>query len=590
MKQNKTVKKLFTVIQIIFLFLSLLFLTPFGRKLLYDMLCKAVGHELSTYWWDYVFNCFGSFCSTVFAFITIIKDIKGRMFSKTELPQLFEKISEKIYKKKIFIIIIMTAISAVIGWLILNSDRGYAQDASEYIAGARELVTGVKNTDKPAYGYSWGVALLLAPFYSINGIDMLMLKIPMVILFSGTVAIIGWNAFKRFKGLGAATVLAVMSVNYMFADFHNSVLSDIPFLFFSSLSVVCLYEMYSDKVKVSNKIVAAIIAGVCTGFACQIRFNGMIIFLTAVMLDMLYLLQKTAFIKNEKYRLSKIKDNIKIHTPVLKVQLLYYVIFVAVYIFFAVFFPVEGRSDTGKLSGISIYTLCDNTGFYFWMMRNFFFEGINHIIRLILWILILPLVFEGVRVCIKEETVTPVYCLGTLALYILWPQTQGIRFIFPVIPFVIIYAVYGFGKIKNKIIRYFYLLLLAGYFLCEICADTAAISRNLKAERISAEENDFEDMCRYIRDNTPADAHILYNDPRLLYLMTQRGDVCDEKSEGWSENPEKLTEQLIENDYILVSDNSDFPEIFEENNIGEDVELELLYSQGKMTLYKTEKK
>jgi len=98
---------------------------------------------------------------------------------------------------------------------------------------------------------------------------------------------------------------------------------------------------------------------------------------------------------------------------------------------------------------------------------------------------------------------------------------------------------------------------------------------------------DEREMFDYINENISPDATIVHGDPCLLYLMTSRGNKNENSCDGWYEDPEKLTEQLKENDYVLVGNNEDFFDFYNNSGIENEVGIEIVFKTDGMTLYRS---
>ena len=121
-----------------------------------------------------------------------------------------------------------------------------------------------------------------------------------------------------------------------------------------------------------------------------------------------------------------------------------------------------------------------------------------------------------------------------------------------------IFLIYGYKEIGKKWIKNIYILLAMIYLGVEIYCDIVGIAINLRNDRVSKDgmiSGDEREMFDYINENISPDATIVHGDPCLLYLMTSRGNKNENSCDGWYEDPEKLTEQLKENDYVLVGKN-----------------------------------
>jgi hypothetical protein len=153
--------------------------------------------------------------------------------------------------------------------------------------------------------------------------------------------------------------------------------------------------------------------------------------------------------------------------------------------------------------------------------------------------------FIGLMTRFKTELLFVLY----VALYLLviwtWPEWQGYRFIFPMLPFFIYFALQGIrvtlskiGESQKNILKkgfYAYLLLIAIFFAYNSGTNAYV---NLRADReingpfdpLSIETFDF------IQNETSPDSVIVFFKPRAMRLMSDRNALalteCDRIPEG----------------------------------------------------------
>jgi hypothetical protein len=205
-------------------------------------------------------------------------------------------------------------------------------------------------------------------------------------------------------------------------------------------------------------------------------------------------------------------------------------------------FPGGQTSYLALYSGFSVDSVVNNIISYSQLFSEFFATLPGQ--DLFFWIFVV-FFFIGLVIHIKTDLLFVIY----VALYLLviwtWPEWQGYRFIFPMLPFFIYFAMQGirgtlsrFGG-ENKVLlqmgAYAYLAIIVLFFTYN---SGMYAYENLRANReingpfdpLSLETFDF------IRDETPPESVIIFFKPRAMRLMTDRYALalteCDRIPEG----------------------------------------------------------
>ena len=89
--------------------------------------------------------------------------------------------------------------------------------------------------------YPWGYPLILTPIYAIKGISPLALKLPGLFFFAGFLICL----YLLTQGTASRTtesllLVSLFAFNPMLLNFLDQILSDIPFLFFSTLALLLM--------------------------------------------------------------------------------------------------------------------------------------------------------------------------------------------------------------------------------------------------------------------------------------------------------------------------------------------------------------
>jgi hypothetical protein len=169
-------------------------------------------------------------------------------------------------------------------------------------------------------------------------------------------------------------------------------------------------------------------------------------------------------------------------------------------------------SDVGKASAdimaVNIVYYSEMIGSYLGSLFGFKVMVLGIIMVLFI---ILGILFKG----IKENLHLTLLLLGTLIVDVMLPYEQGIRYIYNILPLLLLFGSYGLAeiwksvcnsvkKLPRKELRIVGLVLLALMLVLPVF-DPQAI-----------------DMYNYIQANVPEDCTIAFGKPRALYLNTDR--------------------------------------------------------------------
>jgi hypothetical protein len=134
----------------------------------------------------------------------------------------------------------------------------------------------------------------------------------------------------------------------------------------------------------------------------------------------------------------------------------------------------------------------------------------------------------------RQPTVTEFYVLLWIAVLVVY-VSENMRYIMPLIPFLLIYAVLGLVYVLSQ----FRLpdrsrrLVLAACGLVAVSAtafNLSAIETGGTSEGIS--QRSFVEVCSFLRQQTPADALILSWNPRVFALYTDKPSALYPQTEG----------------------------------------------------------
>ncbi|MGB7876601.1 MAG: hypothetical protein WBL25_19640 [Anaerolineales bacterium] len=441
-------------------------------------------------------------------------------------------------KKTVAILSLMLLTSALLGSSVLTRGHFWGDDFAAYIMQAKSILTGdmdefvASNTFTvtqsseqigPA-AYPWGFPLMLTPVYALIGLSPLGLKFPGLMAYLAFLLVFFFLIKRRFTLTESLLAFSLFAFNPELLRFLDNILSDMPFLFLSTLALL-LADLYIHETRKKRRWILATITGAAIFAAYFVRTQGLIL------LASMLLFQAIRFLRQDKERRSIIVET-----------LLTVATFGALLGISSLIFPGGQSSYLSLYSGFSLELLINNIVSYSQLFGEFFsslpgqelFFGIFAV-----------LFFVGLITRFKTDLLFILY----IALYLLvlwtWPEWQGYRFILPMLPLFIYFTIQGIratlskiGESKKELLRkgiYAYLLLIVILFAYKSGANAYG---NLRVDReingpfdpLSLETYDF------IRNETPPESVIVFFKPRAMHLMTGRNALalteCDRISDG----------------------------------------------------------
>ncbi len=158
-------------------------------------------------------------------------------------------------KNKI-ILSVLVVISILIGAGTLTRGHDWGDDWAWYVLQAKSVSNGTTvqfmqqseftNTQSTTHvgplAYPWGYPLILIPFYAVKGINPLALKLPALFFYAGFLICLYYLMKTRLTRTESLLIVSLFAFNPMLIEFENQILSDIPFLFFSTLALILMTE------------------------------------------------------------------------------------------------------------------------------------------------------------------------------------------------------------------------------------------------------------------------------------------------------------------------------------------------------------
>ncbi|MGZ9223201.1 MAG: ArnT family glycosyltransferase, partial [Anaerolineales bacterium] len=324
--------------------------------------------------------------------------------------------------KLIFGIIIL---SLMIGSGALTRGHEWGDDFASYIMQAKSILEGktqefVENNAFTIFesssqigpvAYPWGYPLILTPVYAIKGDSPLALKLPGLFFFVGFLICLYLLARNRLTQTESLLLVSLFAFNPMLIDFLDQILSDIPFLFFSTLT---LFLMTNEK---KRGTLDYILLGGVIACAFFIRTTGVILLASFLAVESF----KVWFHRTNRESVKKTLWNVSIVCAT----------FGLLWGVYALLFPGGGESYFAQYQAFQIETVPGFISGYFQLFSLFFGEAL---VWKYLYYLLFIFFLAGLWIRRKAEPVFIIFFLLWMILLSTWPYWQGARFIFPLLP------------------------------------------------------------------------------------------------------------------------------------------------------------
>ena len=442
--------------------------------------------------------------------------------------------------KKSLIPLGIILLSVALAYCLLTYDHEWGDDWAAYLMQSIAITKGAtqeflaRNTftmreSTRFFGpdaYPWGFPALLSPFVLACGpLNIFCLKFINLIFFA--LFLWGFYAFlaRRLPAIEACLLLAVFAVSPVLLQFNDLIQSDIPFLFFSTLALLLIEEIILRDSTPLGSPRKNIWLGAILFFAFFVRTNGL-------------LLVPTLFL-TQVYHYWRTKPRLALDPKrILTIGLIPYIVFGLLTLINLVLFPAGEGSHFEHLTVLSLSSLLKNLSAYIAMPAQFFVDLPQSVI---VYGLTIPFFIGGVILNHKRDIHVIIYFLLSYALFIVWPDQQGIRFLFPLLPFFIYFAYRGmtatsfaltkkYQRLGQGITRAFWLFIIAVFAVTSF----GLALDNLEQGR-GPYDNVFDpvslEMFDFVKQNTPTDSILSFYKPRALRLFTDRDtlmiETCD---------------------------------------------------------------
>ena len=434
-----------------------------------------------------------------------------------------------------YALLCLILVSLVLGASSLTRGHQWGDDFAWYIVQAKSILDGTTDefmqqsaftngqstTHLGPIAYPWGYPLLLVPVYAVKGISPLALKLPALFFYAGFLLCLYLLMKSRLTEIESLLVVALFAFNPLLLQFLDQILSDIPFLFFSTLSL--LFMTWRERRSIPHNV----FLGASIFFTTFLRVTGVLL------LGCFLIVELFRFLRNRRDR--------SIAVEIILGAAIVCIVFLVLWIINLLLFPSAGESYFSQYENL-IETAAAFAAGYFYVFGSFFgqAQGSSYLYYFVLFFFLL-----GAWRRSNREPVFLLFFAFWMVVHITYPYWQGPRYIFPLLPIFVYFAFQGMKFLVNKLparyhptgrmLFYGFWILIAGMFLVQSSQYAYLNLRNNRAINGPFDPYSTE-VYEYIKEETPPESVVIFFKPRVMVMMTGHPTImsteCERMSKG----------------------------------------------------------
>ncbi|MBI4420549.1 MAG: hypothetical protein HY560_06955 [Gemmatimonadetes bacterium] len=396
----------------------------------------------------------------------------------------------------------------------IREGHEWGDDWSMYVAHARNLARGTPyaetgytyNPHDPAVGprvYPPGFPVLLAPVVKGYGVNLRAMKVLLAAFFVASLLLIPPMIRGALPSPLAPALVLVVGLNPFFWDFKDQIMSDVPFLFLALLSLLAFRRaVAADEFGATyrRRITLAASAGLAAYAAYLTRVPGVVLLAT--------------FVAHDLVRHRTIRATSAVAT--------------AVFALFATAQYVLGFRDGSYLDQgtPSLGVVLEHARDYLRSLSALWDNGYSDWVRKVAFLGVAALAITGYRRAISPRPgVLELFPLLYAAVILGWNSFQDTRFLIPVIPFFMFYALLGARAIDENIgrrwkQRHLAFAAVVGISLLSYVARYSTLEFGPIGSGVERPES--AELFAFVRQETGPEDVVLFSKPRALALYTGR--------------------------------------------------------------------
>ncbi len=446
-------------------------------------------------------------------------------------------------KKTYLTLFLIILLVFVINLISFKNGHNWGDDFAAYIDQTRSIVDGtfddfvsineyrVENSTKrtgPLFS-TWGLPFLLSPIYYTFGLDIHVMKVYVYLFFLFFLLIVFLLFKDSLSNRENLLLVAIIAFSTWFFDFKDSVSPDVPFSFFSLLSLYLINKFLIKNERWINTFVSFSLIGILISFTYTIKAAGIVLLPTLLIVQ---------YIEN-RHSLRRNNNFFFLHS-------IPYVIFIVLTAIISWSISIESSSDyfTYESLSFNLKTLIINFKYYLFLPSRFFpflflkmsaswFEFNKF--SLVIYGIMLSFVILGMIHKMKKDYFYLVYIFLTLSLLLVYPSRNGARYIISIFPFFLYFLFAGLSKITlsfsvTEKLKPFNIsgisLFGVSMLLMSFIYVSHATYQNIIFNRTGVIEGPYSadsvELFNYIKANSEKDDAVIFDKPRAMSLYTNR--------------------------------------------------------------------
>lgn len=438
-------------------------------------------------------------------------------------------------------LVIILLVSLVLGAGMLRRGHEWGDDWAWYVMQAKSIVDGsldefieISNftnyqstTHLGPLAYPWGYPLLLVPFYAWNGLSPLTLKIPGLIFYAGFLICLYLFAKSRLTQTESLLLVSLFAFNPLLVGFLDHILSDIPFLFFSTLTLYLVTQQSESRTRFA-------LIGASVFFTTFLRATGLLLL--------------GCFLIIEFFKLIALRTDRELIKHIILNSFIVCAVFAGLWFANLLLFPGGGESYLSQYENLTVDLVIGYIGAYFMVFGWFFGDAQT---GQYLYYVVLAFALLGAWIRRRDESYFILFFAVWMLVHITYPYWQGPRYIFPLLPIFIYFAFQGMkfaaGKLPEKYrltgqrVMYGFWIAIAGYFLV-----TSSVSAYYNVRNGRQINGPFDPVSMEVYDwverKTSPDSVLIFYKARAMRLMTDHPTIMINECDG-----------MLKGDYLILS-------------------------------------
>lgn len=433
----------------------------------------------------------------------------------------------KLYHFPVFILITLTAL---LSFAYVHPGHILGGDFSLYLRQTESLCRGdmqkvfedmqvmLSNSTDNMYSptlYPWGYPILIAPLYSIFGLNLYPYKIVQW-LFVNAGVVFFYLQLRKLPGFSwqALLVALIVGVQPIFSTYIFLLLSELSYFFFIMFSIYFMRRVFVDKPLTVHNLPKYIGVGVLFLFTSQIRTEGFLLFPTLLVVLLAKRFRAFTGETNDSFRLPIKHFLLLLIIPFFSALFLYTVS--------SIFLPSGFLRHIDHTSLTTWHSITSNAEAYFHDIGKFIpFQGMISISFFLFFALL------GMTRRFKTHLFEIVFLFLSMILLFIWPH-QNTRHLLALFPFLIFFFVSGVDYIVfswlGKPLSFYLALLMLLLLLPPSVMSSIEGYRSTSTYRkpYGFEATDYKALVNVVDKTIPLGDHIAFAHNRALYLSTGR--------------------------------------------------------------------